>query len=1166
MTHNSPRSSRVQDDLFTSNHPSYHAGTTNIRDHYPVHNPHSAPSQTSPLLSIPSSSAIAYSTLECDFEDRHYRLGVGTFGSVHVGRFFGDPVAVKRVVIPGHSHRQSDDPYIRDQHHSAILEFAADIRRYERVSHPGIVRFFGVALPPDLSAALLVTQLMRGGSLAYALDTLRKAKRPLDRSSFARIALQVCGGLRALHAADCPWGDAKPQNILLSARIDAAGFFPENADVKITDFGLSLTARHRLLAETTLAQTGLPPGTYAYKSPEGIAGAEGAESGEGGKKSDIFSFGMVLYEMLTLRIPWRKKNMTEVHNRLSKGERPEWPKSGDPDFWAPVPEAMVNLIESCWDKDPVQRPTAEELFDSLDDFIGSMYEGQRSSSQRTTQGIDNAVDPNFLDAVPVTGSLARVGSKQSTVSTAVAICNSSVDLQSSGLNSTTDTARLVDGSDDGDQHVMYGSLTGITSHMSNGVPKGSPVTSPEPRSLNQATTENKSTDDAEACEQIQAIPRATGITEAELNVHLLGVGAALEDDQMNIMRKMSSNMTTGLEPASSSAITEIPGHTTEVTDASDVPHNEVAGLETTGCLGLQDIPSEEFENKSEQFARQISQAAALIPGSYAYNEDVSAPFLETIASKTIAGDTVEGGNQELASSTASTTSVRRKRSKRLQSIIEKAALAFIELHRRQEIANKIPPKQRKEAADRKALEEAKNEAENLARQAIESAASEKDFSAILGIMKDHRMSRSVTKDAALYLENFCMKDPEYFDLCEEGGVEELMSAVIQGLDDAELCVSYCNSMTALSEHFDDKVGHLMRATGVPSTVIEILEMHSRDVIVQTAGCKTLGAIAGTNELSRSAVATLGGPKAVYKAITKNNSSFHDVELARASMRAVRQIAQDNEKAAEFLVQVGALGAVSRAAEVFTDDCIEGEILAALRAFSFYSSGPRNIIMSSGLRALAEIMLRNREPEFLIQCCQFVRSVAQWRNVDCERAMLQSCIAERITSLMQLSNEMAGEQGARVSWYALQACLFLASFGSRSRQRLRLVGSIDTAVAILNSRRDNPRVVRGATDALAELLKREPEAKQYATNCGAMPALRTAAELHRNNARVRNAVQWTIDSILSGQETEAGPAHGSQVHQELLQSRKEEELSAGKRNGRWPFRQRFLGFDWKKRKQ
>lgn len=1003
---------------------------------------------------------------------------------------------------------------------------------------------------------------MCGGSLGHALDRLRKAKVLLHRSSFVRIALQVCGGLRTLHAADCAWGDAKPDNILLSATIDATGYFPENAEAKIADFGLSLAARHRLLAETTLAQTGLPPGTYVYKSPESIEGKEGAESGEGGKKSDIFSFGMVLYEMLTLRTPWKKKNMTDVYMRLSKGERPEWPKNGDADFLAAVPEVIVNLVENCWAQDPKRRPNAEELFESLDEFIGSMYEGQRSSSQRTTQGIDNAVDPNFLDAVPVTGNLARVGSKHSTVSTAVAICNSSVDLQSSGLNSTTDTARLADCSDEGDQNLMYGSLTGITSHMTNGVPRGSPVTSPEPRSLNQATAENKSTDDAEADAQIQAIPRAAGITEAELNVHLMGIGAALDFDQIDVMQKKGSNMKIGLEPTAGSAIPKIPGHTTEVTDASDGPLDEIA----VGGLAIQDIPSEEFDDKSEQFARQISQAAALIPGSYAYNEDVSTPFLETIASKTIAGDTVEGNNQELASSTASTASVRRKRSKRLQSIIEKAALAFIELHRRQEIANKIPPKQRKEAADRKALEDAKNEAENMARRAIESAAAEKDFSAILGIMKDYRRSKSVTKDAALFLEGFCMKDPEYFDLCEEGGVEELMSAVIQGFDDPELCVSYCNSMAALSEHFDDKVGHLMRATGVPSTVVEILERHSKDVNVQTAGCRTLGAIAGTNELSRSAVATLGGPKAVYQAMAKNNSSFHDVELARASLRAIRQIAQDNERAAEFLVQVSALDTVSRAAEVFTDDGIEGDILAALRAFSFYTNGPRNIIMSAGLRALAEIMLRNREPEFLIQCCQFVRSIAQWRNVECERAMLQSCIAERIASLMQLSNEMAGEQGARVSWYALQACLFLASFGSRSRQRLRLVGSIDTAVAILNSRRDNPRVVRGATDALAELLKREPEAKQYATNCGAMPALRTAAELHRNNARVRNAVQWTIDSILSGQETEAGPAYGSQVHQELLQSKKEEEeISSGKNKGKWPFGQRLLGFDWKRRK-
>lgn len=1043
-------------------------------------------------------------------------------------------------------------------------QFAREICRYERVSHPGIVRFLGIALPPDSSAALLVTQLMHGGSLGKALDVLRRDGIALQHASIVSIALQACGGLRALHAADCIWGDAKPENILLSAYIDARGYFPPSAEAKIADFGLSRSVTHTLLVDTTLAASGLPPGTYVYMSPETFHEMDQIDADIMGKASDVFSFGMILYEMLTLRTPWRRKQLMEVADQLKRGARPKWPVEGDSDYLGVVPDIMVKLVESCWAQNPAERPTAEHVFQVLDQFSTTLR--KRGSAQRGSPGILGHVQSGLQDSIPVSGNVfTRVASKQSTVSTAVAIGDNSVDLQSSGLHSTTDTVRYAEVSDDG-EHVMCDDVTGMGAHINHAhhVPRVSPVTSPEPHSLRIGSGNDK-LDGEDSSRPAQTVTRSVDVAQAGMSVHLMGGGGSLGAlEPLEQIYRKDSDRQFGGEPIHGHILSEN-AIATEITDASVEAVAQHALIDEVDfeATALHDVPTPEFDQRSEQVAHAIATAAQVsnMQPIYARRDDIHPSFLESVASNAHVGDTIEGSTHDLTSSNTSTASLRRKRSKRLQAIIEKAALAFIELRRREEMTSKMPPKQRKEAADRKAFEEARLQAETHAQNAIQSAHTEGDFSTILGIMRDHRQSQSVVLDAALLLEFYSKKESVYFDLCEEGGIEELMSAVIQyGDKNSELCVSFCNSMCALSEHFDDKVGHLVRATGVPTTIIEILEHHVTDVSVQIAGCKSLAAIAGTSELSRSAVATLGGPKVVYRAMAKNNSTFRDVNLARASMRAVRQIAQDNERAAEFLVQVCALDAVSRTAEVFTDNGIENDILAALRAFSFYTGGRRNIIMSSGLRALAEIMLRNREPEFLIQCCQFIRAIAQWRNIECEEAMLRSCIAERIITLTQFSNEMTGDQGARVSWYALQACLFLASFGSRSRQRLRLVGAIDTTVGILNSRRENARVVRCATDALAELMKGELEAKQYAMQCGAMPALRSAKELHLANAKVKNAVQWTMDCMQMGQEAHTGPAQGSQVHQELMKSVTEEENETGSKN-----KKRLLGFHFWKRK-
>lgn len=1119
-------------------------------------------------------TVIDASRLHVDFEDAKCRIGIGTYGAVYVGRYFGEMVAVKRIRMPDTSPALRDDPHVQARRSDAMRQFAREIRRYERISHPGIVRFLGVTLPPDNSSALLVTELMPGGSLGDSVKSLRRSHVSFQVLSVVRIALQACGGLRALHAAKCTWGDAKPENILLSASVGPDGVLPDNAEARIADFGLSKSVGQSLLADTTLTGTNQPAGTYNYMAPEAFMGVE-PDDKDKAKAFDIYSFGLIIYEMLTLRTPWRRKQMIEVYSSVMQGERPPWPLQGDKDF-CQIPNELQRLVEQCWSQDPMARPAADHVFDALNDFYNRTV--NNSSLQRPVSDISASGLNGDLPSDRAGFMMPRVLSKHSTASTAVAVCDPSVDLSSPGLGSTRESARIPDASD-GEQG-MYDNLDSI---MAPG-PRVSPVTSPEPRSLNMqhVTPSNKPGSNAVTSSN-QSGSSALGARrrpERHAPHPSRSIGAAHAGQQNSYAEhvaaadRLQNGQPIHHKGSTSNVDDFIRADALEKALRMDGSHGAPGDGEILDQFNYQDlhqVPTNDFIKHRDDLVQAAAQAAvhmSQMEDSHSREAHERRNRANNLSIEATAGlsqtgaTTLDSSMAELISSNASSTSLRRKRSKRLQTIIENLALAYMELHRREEVSSKMPPKQRKEVIDRKVQEEAKQQAEEESLKIIDTFRSADDYSVVLDQMKTLRDSHSVAKAGLAVLERFCRDENLYFDLCEEGGVEEMVSgASLFGPKDPDLCVTFCNSITFLSEHNDDKVGHLIRGVGVPSLVIEILQTHKTVVGLQTSGCECLSMIARSSELSRSAVATLGGPSVVYHAMWKNNTSFKDVDLAKSALKAICQIAHENEKAAEFLVQVAALDTVSMAADVFTDHGLEKDVLTALRAFSFYNGGRRNIIMSSGLKALTAIMQRNEDPEFMVECCTFIRAIARWRDLECEEAMLQSCIAERITAVMQMSNNIPGEEGARVAWYANHACTFLASFGAKSRQRLRMVGAIDTAIGIITSRKENARVVHSATDALAELIKNDAEAKAYAEKCNAVPALTEALDLHANYAKVRTAIQWTLDYLSSSVQ---GPAYGSRAHQELMSNN---EGVAPKVNGKAQQKpgRRFLGFNFSRRK-
>jgi serine/threonine-protein kinase len=167
-----------------------------------------------------------------------------------------------------HPHLAADDTFVTRFRHEAIA--------VARLSHPAIVNVYDTCSENGVEA--IVMELVRGNTLRDRLD-----EGPLDPWAAANIAAQVAGALDVAHAAGLVHRDIKPANILLS----------EDGRVKVGDFGIAKAAE-----SADLTQEGSFVGTAKYLAPEQV------ESKPVDGRTDLYSLGVVLYEMLCGRVPF----------------------------------------------------------------------------------------------------------------------------------------------------------------------------------------------------------------------------------------------------------------------------------------------------------------------------------------------------------------------------------------------------------------------------------------------------------------------------------------------------------------------------------------------------------------------------------------------------------------------------------------------------------------------------------------------------------------------------------------------------------------------------------------------------------------------------------------------------------------------------------------------
>jgi Tol biopolymer transport system component len=274
-------------------------------------------------------------------------LGAGGMGEVYRAR---DPrlerdVAIK--VLPEH--------FARD--HDSLTRFQTEAKAVAALSHPNIVAIFDTGQHDD--QLYVVTELLEG-------ETMRSRLRegPFGMRKAAEHAARVAEGLAAAHEKGITHRDIKPENL----------FLLNDGRVKILDFGLArqdplLKASSDQSSSPTAAQPTNPGamiGTVGYLSPEQARGDPADH------RSDIFSLGAVLYEMLTGRRAFKGTSPAELLSSVLRDE-PEAPSLCDPR----VPHALDLIVHHCLEKSPDERfQSARDLAFHLDSVGGT------SASQR----------------------------------------------------------------------------------------------------------------------------------------------------------------------------------------------------------------------------------------------------------------------------------------------------------------------------------------------------------------------------------------------------------------------------------------------------------------------------------------------------------------------------------------------------------------------------------------------------------------------------------------------------------------------------------------------------------------------------------------------------------------------------------------------------------------
>ena len=293
-------------------------------------------------------------------------LGTGGMATVWLGY---DTILDRQVAIKTFKIDANDE--------DAVKRFNREAKAVTSLSHPNIVSIYDVENEGEFY--YLILEYVKGMTLKDYM--IKNPRIPIE--TIVHIAKQIASGLSHAHQNGIIHRDIKPQNILMN----------DNLTCKITDFGIA-----RAYGDTTLTQTNQMLGTVYYLSPEQARGNVATA------QSDIYSLGILIFEMITGQIPFKGESAVAIALKHLQEELPDIDK-----YRENVPQSVKNIVLKATMKNPNERYiSSKELFEDLstvlnperlyeNKYTGFKIPAQPANNYNETQYIDNSSNNNQYD-------------------------------------------------------------------------------------------------------------------------------------------------------------------------------------------------------------------------------------------------------------------------------------------------------------------------------------------------------------------------------------------------------------------------------------------------------------------------------------------------------------------------------------------------------------------------------------------------------------------------------------------------------------------------------------------------------------------------------------------------------------------------------------------------
>lgn len=269
-------------------------------------------------------------------------LGEGAMGTVYKGKdpAIGRMVALKTILV-GTGINAAQTAELRER-------LVREAKAAGKLSHPHIVTIYDVGTEGDLD--YIAMEYLEG----YTLEELIKKNVQVNYRITARILVQICDALEYAHSFGIVHRDIKPANVMVL----------EDFQVKVMDFGIARFDS----AQMSMTQTGIAIGTPQYIAPELLRGQDID------RRCDIFSLGVVAYELLTGKRPFRGENISQLIYAITQTD-PEPPTKVDEN----IPSLFDVIVGKALAKDPRERyQSAREMGQALGSFVEDLTKSKSS--------------------------------------------------------------------------------------------------------------------------------------------------------------------------------------------------------------------------------------------------------------------------------------------------------------------------------------------------------------------------------------------------------------------------------------------------------------------------------------------------------------------------------------------------------------------------------------------------------------------------------------------------------------------------------------------------------------------------------------------------------------------------------------------------------------------